>query len=286
VSAGIAPNDAMASAAFVRACDLDVAVRKPGNVSVASAGHGMDANVLRAAADAAASPLFARGDPVGRRIERAVDAARAAVGCNANLGIVLLCAPIAAALEQTPRPRSAAALRPRVEERLQALDVEDARAAFRAIVRANPGGLGYADEHDARGVPTLGLREAMSLAADRDSIARQYANGFADVFDGGLPLFARVARTSVERAMLATFLDFLRRWPDSHVARKHGLDVAQALARNAAARSERYGDDAGRARPEEIAAWDVELKARGINPGTSADLAVASAFVCFALGEA
>ena len=286
MTAGMAPDDAMAAAAFVRACDLDVAVRKPGNVSVASAGHGMDANVFRSAAHAAASPLFTRGDPVGRRIERAVDAACGAVACNANLGIVLLCAPIAAALDETPLARSAAALRRRVEARLQALDVEDARAAFRAIVRANPGGLGYADDHDARGVPTLGLRDAMRLAADRDSVARQYANGFADVFDGGVPLFERVARRSVERAMLATFLDFLCRWPDSHVARKHGLDVAQALSRDAAARSARYGGDAAGARPEDIAAWDVALKALGINPGTSADLAVASAFVCFVLRAA
>jgi triphosphoribosyl-dephospho-CoA synthase len=286
VSAGVAQHDATASAAFLRACDLDVAVRKPGNVSAASAGHGMDATVFRAAARAAAAALFAMGEPVGRRIERAVDAACAAVGCNANLGIVLLCAPIAAALEEAPRARDAAMLRDRVEKRLRTLDVDDARAAFRAVARANPGGLGYAGEHDVRGVPTVDLREAMRLAADRDSIARQYANGFADVFDGGVPLFARVARTSVERAMLATFLDFLRRWPDSHVARKHGFVLASALSRDAAARSAGYGEDCARARPEDVAAWDVALKARGINPGTSADLAVAAAFVCFALGDA
>jgi triphosphoribosyl-dephospho-CoA synthase len=284
MSAGVARDDAMTAAAFVRACDLDVAVRKPGNVSAASAGHGMDAAVFRAAARAAAAPLFARGDPVGRRIERAVDAARAAVGCNANLGIVLLSAPIAAALEDTPRTCNAAALRCSVEQRLQKLDVDDARAAFRAIASANPGGLGSIGEHDVRDIPTLDLRKAMRLAAGRDSIARQYANGFADVFDG-LPRFARIARTSVERAMLATFLDFLRRWPDSHVTRKHGLDVASEVSRHAATMSAGYGDDAGRAGPEDIAAWDAALKERGINPGTSADLAVATAFVCFALGE-
>jgi len=258
-------NGATARAAFLRACDLDVAVRKPGNVSEASAGHGMDATIFRAAARAAAVPLFADGDPVGRRIERAAGAAYAAAGCNANLGIVLLCAPIAAALGDAPA----------------------ARSAFRAIVRANPGGLGHAGEHDVRSAPTIDLVEAMRLAADRDSVARQYANGFADVFDYGVRLFDRVARTSsLEAAMLATFIAFLRRWPDSHVARKQGFDVASALCREAAARSERYGDDAGRAPPEDIAAWDADLKARGINPGTSADLAVATAFVSLALGQA
>jgi triphosphoribosyl-dephospho-CoA synthase len=280
-------NGATARAAFLRACDLDVAVRKPGNVSEASAGHGMDATIFRAAARAAAVPLFADGDPVGRRIERAAGAAYAAAGCNANLGIVLLCAPIAAALGDAPAARSAAALRRGVARRLAGLDVDDTRAAFRAIVRANPGGLGHAGEHDVRSAPTIDLVEAMRLAADRDSVARQYANGFADVFDCGVPLFDRVADTSsLEAAMLATFIAFLRRWPDSHVARKQGIDVASALCRDAAARSERYGDDAGRAPPEDIAAWDADLKARGINPGTSADLAVATAFVCLALGQA
>ena len=281
-----ARSEATARAAFLRACDLDVAVRKPGNVSAASAGHGIHAPIFRAAARAAAGPLFADGDPVGRRIELAVNAAYAAVGCNANLGIVLLCAPIAAALEETRAARSAAALRQGVEQRLRALDVDDARAAFRAIVRANPGGLGYAGEQDVRDVPTMNLVEAMRLAAARDSIARQYANGFADVFDCGVPLFERVARTSPEQAMLATFIAFLRRWPDSHVARKHGDYVASELCRDAAARTDRYGDDAARATPADIAAWDAELKARGINPGTSADLAVATAFACLSLGAA
>ena len=36
---------------------------------------------------------------------------------------------------------------------------------------------------------TVTLLEAMKLAADRDMIARQYANGFADVFDFGVPAF-------------------------------------------------------------------------------------------------
>jgi triphosphoribosyl-dephospho-CoA synthase len=126
----------------------------------------------------------------------------------------------------------------------------------------------------------------MRLAAGRDSVARQYANGFADVFDCGVPLFEQVARTSPERAMLATFIAFLRRWPDSHVARKHGDDVAIELCRDAAARAARYGDDAARATPADLAGWDAELKARGINPGTSADLAVATAFACLSLGAA
>ncbi|MBU6260903.1 MAG: triphosphoribosyl-dephospho-CoA synthase, partial [Burkholderiales bacterium] len=59
---------ARARAAFLRACELDVAVRKPGNVSRASPGHGMTAELFVASARAAAGPLFERGAGVGRRI--------------------------------------------------------------------------------------------------------------------------------------------------------------------------------------------------------------------------
>jgi nicotinamide-nucleotide amidase len=59
-------------AAFLRACRLDVAVRKPGNVSLASAGHRMQAQQFLASAEAAAGPLFEPGASVGQRIEGAV----------------------------------------------------------------------------------------------------------------------------------------------------------------------------------------------------------------------
>src|SRR5690242_8952515 len=87
-------------AAYLRACELDILVAKPGNVSVASAGHGMDAAMFRKAASATVEPLFRYRAALGARIENAVAAALAATGCNTNLGIVLLCAPIAAALEE------------------------------------------------------------------------------------------------------------------------------------------------------------------------------------------
>ena len=65
--------------------------------------------------------------------------------------------------------------------------VADAADVYEAIRLAAPGGLGEAKEQDVHEQPTLPLREVMALAADRDLIARQYANGFADVFDLGVP---------------------------------------------------------------------------------------------------
>jgi triphosphoribosyl-dephospho-CoA synthase len=285
-----------ARAAFLEACALDVSTPKPGNVSTQSPGHGMHAAQFLASANASLDALFAPGARVGQRILDAVTRTRAAVGCNTNLGIVLLAAPLAAALDETgDRPVSAQAWRGAVGGVLSRLDVEDARLAYRAIALANPGGLGDAPEQSVHAPPTVSLRDAMRLASERDSIARQYANGFADLFDTGLTAYhealpralANAPRTTDETAdesaMLNVFLAFLGGWPDSHIVRKHGVALAQSVTLVAREQHARWRQTPPAARrpasDPQLDAWDAELKARAINPGTSADLAVATLFV-------
>lgn len=287
---------ARARAAFLRACRLDVETAKPGNVSVASAGHGMTSTQFIESATAAANALFNRGAAIGPRIFDAVTLTRARVACNTNLGIVLLVAPLAAALESTPAPHDAAhaaAWQRATEAALAALDIDDARAAYRAIALANPGGLGDAPEQTVHAEPTVSLREAMALAAARDSIARQYAEGFRDVFE----IRAAAARewpreTPASIVTLDVYLTYLSRWPDSHIVRKHGETVAQSVTREAQrqhaqwriAREETRSAENGIA-TNALARWDAELKAHGINPGTSADLTVATLFVAGILDD-
>ncbi len=275
-----------AGEAFLRACWLDVAVRKPGNVSVHSPGHRMQAEQFVASAQAAVGPLCERGARVGVRIEAAMAATWHAVGCNTNLGILLLCAPLAAAAERDGARRSAAALRAAVADVLGALDVEDARAAYRAIAQANPGGLGDAPEQDVHDEPTLGLRAAMALAASRDRIARQYTDGFAEVFEIGAALaapgFALMSGRAGDPPDAATgalvqriFLGYLASGADSHIVRKHG----EALAQTVMSAAQGWRSHAAPARDPRFTHWDESLKAQGINPGTSADLTVATLFL-------
>lgn len=273
--------------AFLRACTLDVAVRKPGNVSLASPGHGMQAAMFLASARAAAAALLRPGAPVGQRLDEAGAASWAAAGCNTNLGILLLCAPLAAAAERCPPPRSAAALQAALQAVLAGLDQADAAAAFRAIARANPGGLGRAPAQDVHEPPTVTLREAMALAAGRDSIARQYADGYAELFGLALPLLPGgllplgedgAAPAATAAAVQRVYLAWLASLPDSHIVRKHGEAVAQIVMRSAqawhvrAAAGEAVGADPA------FAAWDEALKRQRVNPGTSADLSVAALF--------
>ncbi len=280
-----------ARACFLQACWLDVAVRKPGNVSLASAGHRMQADMFLASAQAAVGPLFKPGAPVGDRIEGAMAATWATVGCNTNLGILLLCAPVAAALEREGACASVVALRAAVAQVMGSLDVADARAAYRAVARANPGGLGDAPAQDVHDEPTVGLREAMRLAASRDRIAQQYASGHADLFDIGRAAWpsgfvlgvgpaGEAPDAATKAAVQRVFLGFLGVISDSHIVRKHGEAVAHTVMTAAQAWRGHASPDGEPA----FAAWDESLKARGINPGTSADLTVATLMIASLLG--
>ena len=276
-------------AAFLTACRLDVETPKPGNVSVQSAGHGMRAAQFITSAEVAAGALLTRGAPVGRRVLDALTRTRDAVGCNTNLGILLLVAPLAAALEDTARPLSASHWRTATERVLARLDVDDTRLAYRAITLANPGGLGEAPEQSVHTSPTVSLRDAMTLAAGRDSIARQYAEGFRDIFETGLAAFLEVAADQPRVATLNVFLTFLSNWPDSHIVRKQGMAVAQSVTLAARERHAQWRDALAQKRPDApvqpLDAWDAELKAGAINPGTSADLTVATLFVAGCLAS-
>lgn len=271
-----------ARAAFLWACALDVEVPKPGNVSSASAAHDTDAAMFLASARAAAEPLFEGGASVGARIERAVAATCAVVDRNTNLGIVLLCAPLAAALETLPARPSAQQLRRATQATLLALTVDDARAAYRGIARARPSGLGSAREQDASTVPTIDLRSAMALAMDRDRVARQYARGFDDVFDVALPTFVRLCGDAppyrVVSAVQATFIALLAEWPDSHIVRIHGEAVAHSVTVEAARWRSLALQGRLREYAPQLAAWDASMKRQRVNPGTTADVVVTAAF--------
>lgn len=271
------------AAAFLAACHGELTALKPGNVHVASEGHGMTVETFRSAAAAAAPHIAATGQPVGVRIERAVTASFAAAGCNANLGIVLLCAPLAAAAELPDGH-----LRLRVADVIDHLTVADAAAAYRAIALAKPAGLGHVAEQDVSRPPTVTLLEAMGLARDHDRIAAAYVTDFQDIFDFALPCLAtqRLSADEEDLAVTALHMSLLARFPDSHIVRKHGSDVAAAVQSEAHRLRTAYlpaVDEEGLA---ELHRFDSDLKRRGINPGTTADLVVATLFADRLIGLA
>lgn len=261
--------------AFKWASLAELDAPKPGNVHVFAPGHRMTAGEFVRSADAAAAPLSAEGKRVGARILSAVEATFAAIGANTNLGIILLCAPLAAAAKA-----GTSDLRASLVDVLDDLDTDDANLAFRAIVRAGPAGLGHSARHDVFKAATVSLLQAMTEAADRDRVARQYATNFADVFDFGLPLFEAATRQYPDPswATLATYLGFLSAFPDSHILRKYDAQTAEEVRRTAATFQGLLQAEHPAQLLPALLAWDAELKAAGVNPGTSADLTVAALF--------
>jgi len=264
------------AAAIWDACVTDVRAFKPGNVSVASPGHGMHADDFIASADAMAAVIAAPAAGTGQRIVRAIEATRALVPVNTNLGIVLLCAPLAHAATLTSNEPL---LRERLRLVLAGLDVDDADLAYRAIRMAEPGGLGRSERHDVAQAPQVTLREAMDEARGRDRIAYQYVTDYRDIFETGLPALQRGLERwgSLTWAAVHVYLILLARFADSHIARKHGDEVAASVSLQARDLSQALGRsrDPAQEMPA-LEAFDRQLKARSINPGTSADMTVAT----------
>jgi triphosphoribosyl-dephospho-CoA synthase len=269
-------RDDRVAAAYVDACLAELDALKPGNVHRFAPGHGMSLADFVRSAEASAGPIATRGARVGVRIRKAVAASLTAVGQNTNLGIILLCSPLAAAFEVEDL-----ALRPALARVLDDLDQADAADVFTAIAAANPGGLGRADRYDVNAPATVTLRDAMAEAQDRDRIARQYVTAYDDVFALGTPALAasRQQRLDAHWSTLAVYLTFLAAFPDTHISRKHGGAAAEAIRQEAGGWREAL---VATRDPEEMTEgllkWDAALKSRGVNPGTSADLTVAALF--------
>ena len=139
-----APNPV--AAAVWRACIDELEAPKPGNVSFMSDGHGMTAEDFVASARCTAEVLGTPGLSLGERVLASIESTHAATGCNTNLGIVLLCAPLAhAALVDGAPDLPLRVLLARVLERASAGDTE---RVFQAIRLAGPAGLGESARHD------------------------------------------------------------------------------------------------------------------------------------------
>ncbi|WP_342106016.1 triphosphoribosyl-dephospho-CoA synthase [Methylobacterium sp. SI9] len=250
------------------ACLAELDALKPGNVHAFAPGHRMVVADFVTSAEVSAPALARPGAGVGARIRDGVAATMAAVGQNTNLGILLLCAPLATAAE---RGEGVAAV-------LDTLDRADAAGVFAAIRLANPGGLGRADRHDVAAAAPDSLRDAMAEAADRDRIARAYGTGFDDLTAIGLPALAEARGQGLDPSWCTTavHLAYLRSVPDSHVARKHGRAAAEELRREV--EEGLAGLDLAAQPVAALLTLDASLKARGLNPGTSADFTVATLF--------
>jgi triphosphoribosyl-dephospho-CoA synthase len=156
--------------------------------------------------------------------------------------------------------------------------VDDAVEFYRAFqatsVRVNPGDEidvndpGSIDELRRRG---LTLYDVMLHSAPRDMVAREWANGF-HLTRKAADLLKQFG--CGQEAVVETFLFLLATEPDTFIIKKHGESVAKRTMEHALE---------VRSGLRDIYDLDEELIEQGINPGSIADIIIASIYI--ALGE-
>ena len=257
------------------ACAMEVMSPKPGNVAPGQTfGDSSVDDFLKSACAIAAVLAVADMQSLGSRILSAVQATRSVVRQNTNLGIILLLAPLAL----VGREHS---LEAGIFEVLQSTTVEDSRLVYEAIRLAQPAGLGAASEQDVGREPTRNLVECMKLAAERDMIAAQYANGFQQVLRCGRDWLQDSLAVSLPQPQRIRLLAvrFIATFGDSLIARKCGKEMSD-IVREKARQLLQDGWPMREATSSSYAEFDLFLRADGNrrNPGTTADLIAAVLF--------
>ena len=274
------------------ACILEASAPKPGNVYPGAEFADLSYDEL-VACGIAIAPWMERapGRPLGRTVLDAVGASKKVTRANANLGMILAIAPLAAVPDGDAfSPSTPAVLTPAALAAVLAqMSPADAADVWQAIAIAQPGGMGTSEQWDVAGSPPEDLLAAMRLAASRDSIAKLWAHGYNDLFAGAAhELVAEVsgalpaAGPDLFAIIVRVFLRQLARQPDSLIVRKHGHAVAVDVSIRAAAVLAQAGEShAGTpAFWAAVAAFDEHLRVpTRINPGTTADLVAAALYI-------
>lgn len=216
-------------------------------------------------------PVFERAEAgeeaLGTLIKDAVGATNVHSGGNTHFGAFLLLIPLLRGKDI-----------PGAQQVIEQTTVEDAVAFYQAfaLTRVRIRDHFELDVNDPGTIPALRqrsitLKEVLALSADRDMVAREWGNGFSLTRLGADLLKAHGCG---RQSIVDTFLDLLADQPDTFIIKKHGEEVAQEVLQHA--REVRAG-------LQSIAAFDETLIARGINPGSLADILIASLYL--ALGE-
>jgi len=193
-------------------------------------------------------------------------------------------------------------------EIMKATTVKDAIDACTAIVMSQSENLGRVDNAPDLSSPNFKekiievnytLWDLMEISSRWDTIASELINALELTLTVGYPTFIRVygETEDINTATVHTFLELLSRIPDTLIARKVGLKYTQEISKavpiglKEAERISREArkilelgglttDDGTRA----LKALDQELKAKDLNPGSTADLTAASIFYAMLSG--
>ncbi|MDQ7089301.1 MAG: triphosphoribosyl-dephospho-CoA synthase [Methylococcales bacterium] len=264
------------------ACDIELQAFKPGNVSVYAEGHDMTIKDFQLSAMASMTPITNPNYSLGEKIYYAVKNTRDRVGCNTNLGIILLCAPLIQALSTMSKGED---FRERLSKVLHATTRSDANWVFKAITLASPGGLGESAEADVHTVAQITLIDAMKIAENKDRVALQYTTNFKDIFDFSILRYNDAFKKwgDLNWSAVASYSALLSKFPDSHIERKYGNKYTEEVQIQMRLLNDiLLSTDKPQQHEAMLYEIDTTFKKSGINPGTTADLTVATIFVFLA----
>lgn len=210
-------------------------------------------------------------------------------GGNTLLGSILLLVPISVAagyVWSRPSP-SAEKLRCALSKVTHSSTAQDAVLVYDAIRASRAGGLGSVERLDVKDDASqadivksgTSLLEIFRLSSPYDSISSEWISDFKITFELGLPFFLKETRegSNCNDATVHVFLKILSTIPDTFIARKAGMNVAQEVSRLAAEVLSAGGlrSSAGAEKLEQL---DRRLRSDGgrLNPGTTADLTASS----------
>lgn len=265
-------------AAYLFSCKKDIELIKPGNVNLLSPHKDTKAQDYLDSATLSSKELFNQNHSLGKRILESVKVTRSQVNVNTNLGIILLCAPVI----QSYIDFNALDLRDCIKKTLSATSVKDTHDLCAAINISSPGGLGDSDLYDTASYPNISIKQIMDYSKEYDRISYQYSHNFTDIFDFIIPKleFLNQRYESLDISLSLLFIEILAKIPDSHISRKFGDKIAKKTSNNAydllKILDREYDPDY---LAKALNNLDYEYKKKGINPGTTADLLVASLMI-------
>lgn len=225
---------------------------------------------------------------LGKYILQAVSETDKWISTNTNLGIMMMCIPIAAAAAISDGFDE---IQENVGRLMDATTVDDAVNLYDAINVADAGGMGDQEEFDVMSEKAKDelrannqtMYDVLEISAGWDRLANELTNKMPVCFEIGLPTFRDFLAScddedAVNNATVLTFMTILSQIPDTLISRKYGDEIAESVSKKAEGLLKFKDDDSF---TEKLLEFDDYLYENKYNPGTTADLTAASIFLSY-----
>ena len=229
---------------------------------------------------------------LGKYILQAVNETNKWIETNTNLGIMMMCIPIAASAAIS---NSFDEIQENVGRFMDATTVEDAVNLYDAINVADAGGMGDQEEFDVMSEKAKDelrannqtMYDVLKISAGWDRLANELTSKMPVCFEIGYPTFSHLWETCddvdvINKATVLTFMTILSQIPDTLISRKYGNEIAESVSGKAEEILKFKDDDSF---VEKLLEFDDYLYENKYNPGTTADLTAASIFLSYLAKE-